>query len=363
MSSDRLTPIPTPPAQRLSDFGTRYLPALVIGVCIAIIGVLWGNNIAAPTLVGQAEPVLSILSSHQAGTVAGLHVTRFQRVKAGEILGHVLISDPRLVEASLEVIRAEIEAFRASNSPLVQQQRNAVNYFQLRLDWMRQRAVLATARVNLQLGEIELRRNQDLFKDKLVSQSDLDSALASRDGFKGEVDELTKLVTEVEQSFKELNPSGEFVKVSDDPTKAAMTLQEAKLRQVEAELNPITLRASMDGVITAIFHRSGESVTAGQPIISIASVQPVRIVGYITAPSLDEPKVGMKVEVRTRGGRRDVGLAQITEIGTQLEVPPLALASSARPSNTELGLPLEISMPANLNIRAGELVDLKLVLD
>ncbi len=362
MKPDGLTPIPTPPAQRLSDLRTRFLPAAVIGVCVILIGVLWNNNIAAPTLVGQAEPVLANLSSYKPGTVAGLNVTRFQRVKAGDILGHVLIADPKVVETSLAVIRAEIEAFRLNDSPLVRQQRSAVNYIQVRLDWMRQRAVLATARVNLQLAEIELRRNQDLHKDKLVSQSGLDLALATRDGLQREVEELTKLVAEGEQSFKELNPSGDLVKMSNDPTHAAMILQEAKLRQIEAELSPVTLRASMDGVVTAIHYRSGESVTAGQAIVSIASVQPVRIVGYIRAPSLNDPKVGMKVEVRTRGGRREVGLAQITEVGTQLEVPPLALASSARPSNTELGLPLEISLPANLSIRAGELVDLTLVL-
>ena len=363
MKSDGLIPIPTPPAQRLRDFRTRFMPVAVVGICIVTIGVLWNKNVSAPTLVGQAEPVLSNLSSHKPGTVAGLNVTRFQHVKAGEILGHVLIADPKVVETSLAVIRAEIETFRLNDSPLVRQQRNAVDYVQVRLDWMRQRAVLASARVNLQLAEIELRRNQDLRKDQLVSQRKLDVALATRDGLQREVEELTKLVAEGEQSFKELNPSGDLVKMSNDPTHAAMALEEAKLRQVEAELSPVTLRASMDGVITAIFHRSGESVTAGQPIIAIASVQPVRIVGYMRAPNLDDPKVGMKVEVRTRGGRRDVGLAQITEVGTQLEVPPLALASSAKPANTELGLPLEISLPANLHIRPGELVDLKLVLD
>ncbi len=363
MKPDGLTPIPTPPAQRLRDLRTRFLPMAVVGCCILSIGVLWKNNIAAPTLVGQAEPVISNLSSHESGVLTGFNVTRFQRVKTGDILGHVLIADPKIVAASLAVVRAEIEEFRLTDSPLVQQQRNAVDYVQVRLDWMRQRAALATSKVNLQLAEIELRRNQDLLKDNLVSQSIYDLALATRDGYKGEVEELTKLVAEGEQSFKELNPSGDLVKLSGDPTRAAMTLQEAKLRQIEAELSPVPLRASMDGVITAVHFRSGESVTAGQPIVSIASVQPVRIVGYIRSPNPGEPKVGTKVEVRSRVGKREVGIAQITEVGTQLEVPPLALASSARPPNTELGLPVEISLPANLSIRPGELVDLTLVID
>ena len=363
MKSDGLIPIPTPPAQRLRDLRTRFMPVAVVGICIVAIGVLWNKNVSAPTLVGQAEPVLSNLSSHESGVIAGLNVTRFQHVKAGDIIGHVIVADAKMIEASLAVVRAEIEAMKQDGSVNSRQQRGAIDFVQLRLDWMQQRAVLATARVNLQLAEVELRRVSELFKDKLLSESERDIALATRDGLKQQTAELEKLIVEGEQAFKNVDPTGEMSKVTDDPMRAMLVLQDAKLRQVEAELSPVPLRVSMDGVITAVFYRSGESVTAGQPIVSIASVQPVRIVGYMRAPNLDEPKVGMKVEVRTRGGRREVGLAQITEVGTQLEVPALALASSATPPNTELGLPLEISLPANLRIRPGELVDLTLVLD
>lgn len=363
MKPEKLTPIPTPPAQKLADFRTQYLPLIVVCLCVASIGLLWKQNIAAPTLVGQAEPVLSNLSSHESGVLTGFNVTRFQRVKAGDILGHVIVANPKVVEASLLVVRAEIEAMKQDGSVNSRQQRGAIDYVQLRLDWMQQRAALATSKVNLQLAEAELRRASDLFKDKLLSESERDIAQANRDGLKDQTAELEKLIAEGEQAFKNVDPTGDISKVTDDPARAVMALQEAKLRQIEAELSPITLRASMDGVVTAIFYRSGESVTAGQPIVSIASVQPVRIVGYLKSPSLDEPKVGMKVEVRLRGGQREVGIAQIIEVGTQLEVPPLALASSARPPNTELGLPVEISLPANLSIRPGELLDLKLVVD
>lgn len=363
MKADELTPIPTPPAQRLRDFRTRFLPVMVVGISIGIIGVIWRNHIAAPTLVGQAEPVLSNLSSHQPGTVAGLNVTRFQHVKAGDVLGYVLIADPKLVDTSLAVIRSELDLLRANMEPMVAQQRNAVDYVQLRLDWLRQRVDLAIANVSLRLAEIELRRAQDLRKDKINSESEVDIALATRDGAQRQVEELTRLVSEVEQSFNDLNKSGDLSKISNDPMQAAMALQEAKLHLAEAELRPVTLRASMDGVVTGIFFRSGESVIAGQPIIAIASAQPVRIVGYMRAPNLDDPKVGMKVQVRTRSGRRDVGLAQITEVGTQLEFLPSVLANTPQPTNTEMGLPLEISLPANLFIRPGELVDLTLVLD
>ena len=66
------------------------------------------------------------------------------------------------------------------------------------------------------------------------------------------------------------------------------------------------------------------------------------------------------MRVRTRNTPRETGLAMITELGSQLETPPFALANPLNPT-ADLALPVEVSLPANLHIRAGELVDLSLI--
>ena len=288
-----------------------------------------------------AEPVLASLSSHKPGTVAMLNVVRFQKVRAGDVLGQVLVADPKVVESSLAVIRAELENLKATLSPLIQQQRNAVNFAQLRLDWMRERADLASARVNLQLAEVEFRREEELFKNKLVSESERDIAKASRDAQQQQVDELAKLVAVGESDFTNMQPAGaeQMTHLTDDPMHAAIAVQEAKLKFTEAELAPVLLRAPMDGIITAVNHRSGESVNAGEPVVAIASETPVRIIGYLRAPNLDIAKVGMKVRVRSRNAgratrnavaraghaaesRRRPGAAGGNQRAVQLENPP-----------------------------------------
>jgi multidrug resistance efflux pump len=123
------------------------------------------------------------------------------------------------------------------------------------------------------------------------------------------------------------------------------------------------LKAPMDGIVTIIFHRSGEAVTAGQPILAIATLNPVRIVGYLRPPITTEPTAGMKVEVRTRGLKREVGQAKVVEVGTQLEAVPGSLLGPVKLASVELGLPVDISLPPNLKIRPGEVVDLTLVVD
>jgi multidrug efflux pump subunit AcrA (membrane-fusion protein) len=178
----------------------------------------------------------------------------------------------------------------------------------------------------------------------------------------------------------QLTNSTEISKVTIDPLRAAIAVQESKLHLTEAELSPIVVTAPIDGIISTVLHRSGESVTAGQPIVSVATLNPVRIVGYLRPPISDEPKPGMEVEVRTRGIPRVIGLAKIVEVGTQLEAVPATLVGPVKLANTELGLPVEISMPEvkiragdsekletrgggpeKLKIRAGELVDILMI--
>jgi hypothetical protein len=49
------------------------------------------------------------------------------------------------------------------------------------------------------------------------------------------------------------------------------------------------------------------------------------------------------------------------EVGTQLEAVPTTLLGPMKMAAPELGLPIEISLPEKLKIRAGELVDIVLL--
>jgi len=355
-----LKPIRIPLSERWRDARQRIVPAMVFATAVCVIALLWKDYIAAPSMVGQAEPVLAQVSSYKPGVVAEFTVTRFQRVKAGDQVGQVMITDPKILAASLAVIQSEIEMLRINLRPIAAQQRTAMDYDQLRLDWMKQRAQLASARVNLQLAEAEYQRMSELFKDKIVSQRVYEQAKAAQERLQKEVEEMGKLVTEGEENFKSLQitNTADLAKVTSSPLVAAIAVQEAKLRQTEAELSPIILRAPMDGTVTMIYCRAGEAVTAGQPIASIATLNPVRIVGYMRPPILQEPTAGMKVQVRTRGLRREAGTATIVQVGSQLEAVPTVLLGPMKLANSELGLPVDISLPTNLKIRPGELVDI-----
>jgi len=363
MKTDNPAPIPIPLEQRWRDARLRVLPVIAFFATCCVIGLLWKEHVVGRAIVGQAEPVSSNVSCYKPGVLAELSVSRFQRVKVGDPIGKVLVTDPKILASSLAVIQAEIESLRASMKPVMAQQHNVMDYDQLRLDWMKERAQLASARVNLDLAETEFHRMGELLKDQIIAQRVYDQAKAARDRFQHEVENLTGIVDECEQNIHalQLTNANQLSKVSIDPLQAALAVQESKLRLTEAELSPITLRAPIDGIVSIIYHRAGEAITAGQPVLAVATLNPVRIVGYLRPPIVDEPTAGMTVEVRTRGPRREIGSAKILEVGTQLEALPPALASPVKLANMELGLPVDIALPPNLRIHAGELLDIVIV--
>ena len=357
------SPIPIPLSGRWRDVRLRILPLLIFVLAIIVLAALWKDFASAPSLVGQAESLQANVSCYKPGVLAQLTVSRFDRVKSGDAVGQVLVTDPKILQASLAVIQADIELLRATMQPITEQQRTAMDYSQLRLDWMRQRAQLASARVNLQFAEADLRRTEQLYKDKIVSERFYEQARATQTRLQNEVDELARLVEEQTRNFDQLQLTNgvDIAKVTDSPLRVAIAAQESKLRLTEAELSPITLRAPVDGMVDIIYHRAGEAVVAGEPIVSIAPLNALRIVGYLRPPIVQEPKPGTRVEVRTRGPNRQVGSARVLEVGTQFEPIAPALQTPVRLANVELGLPVGISMPPNLKIRPGELVDLTLL--
>jgi multidrug resistance efflux pump len=341
----------------------RLIPALVFIVAVAALIFFWRDYVAAPTMLGQVEPMQASVSCYKPGLLAELDVTRFQKVKAGDAVGRVLVTDPKILAASLAVIQADIEMLRVNMKPILTQQGAAMSYDHLRLVYMKERAQLASYQASLQMAEAEYRRMEELHRDKIVSDRVYEQAKSARDKLQNEIAEEAKLVAEAEAAFTTLqatNTPGLSV-VGEDPLRVAIAAQESKLRLTEAELGPITLKAPVDGMVDVIYHRSGEAVTAGEPIVAIATFNSVRIIGYLRPPIVDEPKIGTKVQVRTRGPRRQVGAASIVEIGAQLEPVSPALSGGFKLANAELGLPLSISLPPNLKIRPGELVDLTLL--
>ena len=361
MKPEPLPPIKTPVAQRLRHLRMRLVPPVVFGGALLLVFMLWRDNVA-PSMIGQAESLISTVSSHQPGVLTELNVRRFEKVRAGQVLGKVLVANPKMLEAASAVARAEANATLNDPQIYFPERRYTVDYSQLRIDLTRQRADLARSRAELEFAESELRRDEELVKQQILATNLYELARANRDSLRQEIEELTRLVADGEAAIASLQNTN-AAPVANNFQSGAIALQDAQVQLAEAEYAPIILTAPIDGMVMSVSNNIGESVTPGMPIITIGGMNTTRIVGYLRPPLNIEPRPGMRVEIRTRGFHRDSGSAVITEIGPQFEALPLSLQSSMRLAGVEMGLPVEISLPPNLDIRPGEIVDISIKVD
>ena len=114
----------------------------------------------------------------------------------------------------------------------------------------------------------------------------------------------------------------------------------------------------MDGMVVKIYHRSGETIVAGDPIITLTAPRPQRIIGYLRQPLPFEPKVGDAVKIYTRRPHRQVATTKILQVGAQMELVTAPMRLRGFSTAMERGLPVLLSLPPGLEVHPGELVDL-----
>ena len=358
-----LPPIPTPRAQLWRQFQNKSLPVVFFLAALLVVVALWRSTLVAPSLIGEVEPVRAFVSSPKAGTLTQLRVTHLQQVRAGDPIAQVTPTDPKIVQASLAVIQAQIQSLRVNLQPALEQHRFALNYDRLRLDCMEQRVQLATTQVQLQFAENELRRTEELFRDKVVAEKALEQVRTTKQRLETEVAERTGLVKDQEQKLQGIklasSPAGSDGNVSSDNIlEASIQVEEAKLRLTESELGPVTVTVPIDGTVSVIHHRAGEAITAGEPILTVSGRASDRIIGYMPQPLAFAPEIGMKVRVRCRSVPRIVSAAEIVGVGGQLETINPTFLHLSHTHLHLVGLPILVSVPSDQKLMPGEIVDL-----
>ncbi|HVY72178.1 MAG TPA: hypothetical protein VHH73_19755 [Verrucomicrobiae bacterium] len=360
---EALPPIPTPFKIHMRELRSRWVPpvAFAIGLIAAVI--LWRQYVYSPSTVGEVESVTSNVTAPATGTIAEFKLGRLDHVSAGDVVAKVVTTEPRILEASLAVIRAEVALLRASSEPLLGPQRNAMAYEHLRLDYLNERIALAADRVKLQYAETEYQRLGHLHGEKLVTDEVLEQSLRNRDGLIVQVEERNKIVQDMEPLLEEARISNINLNQGNgqETMRTALAVQEEKLRLTEEQMKPVTIKTPIDGYVSAINHRNGENVPAGSAIFTITSDHPERIVIYLRQPVMFEPQKGAPVEIRTRTSHRETARSTILAVGSGWEPVARAIQRPGPNASAELGLPILVGLPPSLRVRAGELLDVTIL--
>jgi multidrug resistance efflux pump len=362
---ETLPNIPTPISEYWRRLRVSVVPTVVFFVCCTVIAFLWRENVRPLDMLGEVERQFASLSVPATGTLTELKVQAYQRVNAGDPIATIAHSNPALLTASLEVIKAEIELIRVGLDPVINRRRADYDYQTLTLELLNHRVDLAIARARLIPAELTYKRRDQLRSTGGISETEFEIAQANYQALQAEVESRATLITDLEKNLKNLQlPGADNPKAAlNDPTAAAIAVQEKTLAQTEAELAPTLLKAPISGTIGPILRHQGETVLSGELLLTIMSEKAERLVGYIQQPLTSTPAVGMKVEVLTRTQPRLRGVGQILHISPHFEPIPETVTSGSmmlKNAGVTLALPVVIQAPEDFYLRPGELVDLRI---
>jgi len=358
-----LNPIPIPWSQRWRQFRMRMLPVLVFLLAVAGIAILWEDDAAPGSIVGEAYAADTTANSPRAGWIEGDPFTLHTSVEAGQEIAIVRPLPPEQARLALAVLQEELRMIRLGvGDPVLDQQRNQISWQGLRRDWLLARSDVASLRVRMRQAEVDQQRYEVLLAKGANPLATYEQARALFLALKAEKEEKVRLAAELEATVTLARHSAMASGENDVAAgiAAAMDWKEAELRHLEAEIAPLSIQSPIAGRVTQIFQHPGNFVNLGEPILEVRSEKAEFVIAYLKAPLAFDPKPGTEVEIISRRGVRAVaGRAKIIDLGPQFTLLPAVFQRPMPVTIEERALPARISIPDSISLLPGELVEVR----
>jgi multidrug resistance efflux pump len=375
------SPIPIPMSQRWRWIRIQALPLVIFVVCLFFAIRLWKTQGGAVHGVGEVYAVRIELTSQLDGMLTDVPYRKlqlFQRVESGDV---VLRLDDRPTQAALETLgnvleqaKAELvkaeeqlridEAARAVDR-ISEARRRAIRVEQVRLAGLETRTLIETDKVELQRLSEQYAVMRELMERNATNRIDYLNAQLRRDTVAQRLASNEKVLSEEQsQLARAIEQMSQFspdqtIEVAKllSPVRAAIEVQEARIRELEIQVKSLEIRSPIEGTIAAIVRWPGQSVRAGDPIVTIAAEQAPYIVSYVRQQQRFQPTVGTPVDVRLRSNASVALEGYVDRVGPQVELIPQHQLRD--PRVPEWGLPVRIVLAGQGELRPGELVDVK----
>ena len=220
-----------------------------------------GTLTAAVSATGTLNAVTSVIVGSQvSGQIKELLADFNTPVRTGQVVARIA---PEIFEAKVNQAAAELEAARAT---ILNQQ---AGLERARADLQNAKAAAAAAaaqtvkaRVTLLDAKRNLDRQRQLFREKLIPQSTIDSAEAAHDTSAAQL-EATRAQEEAQRSG--IRASQAQLRVTEamlQNARAMLKQKEASLSQTKVDLENTIIRAPVDGVVVSRNVDVGQTVAA-----------------------------------------------------------------------------------------------------
>jgi len=139
--------------------------------------------------------------------------------------------------------------------------------------------------------------------------------------------------------------------------RTALAAREDEITQLDQTLAGLEMTAPVSGTVFKVYFRPGQAVRAGDVIMEISADASNYVVAYLREEQqYIKPRKDMVVDVRPRNDPRRLVQGVVDTVGATVEpVPSRQLRDQRVP---EWGLPVRLAIPADAQLRPGEMVNL-----
>ncbi len=371
--------IRTPLAQQWKRVRYQLMPVLTMALAVAATVYLWKRHYSPTDGVGVVRVVEATATCPEDGLLVeppGGFLNLHDRVSRDQIVARL---DDRSLLAELKVLQSDmtrlqldlpakeetlrIEQASRKDRQMDEARRLSINVETLQLAILQQKALLETDQVEYQGLQSRSDSLRKAVEKGAATEREMAELTMHRDvvdqRIKGTQRSIVETTAQLVAAKERLASHADPAKVDSDrilaPIRAAIETQKAKLEELQVQLQELDIKAPIAGRITKISHHPGQSVRAGEAIVTITKDRSQQVISYIRAEQHVAPYAGMSVQIRSRtGGRADV---RISSVGPAFEqIPQHHLRD---PKLVEWGIPVLIDVPAGLLLQSGEAVDVR----
>ena len=284
-----MTTPPTPSGAPEAKGGIRTLVTRGVIIVLVIIGLIWGVKkfLYAQThettddaqLAGHVVPVIPKV----AGYVQRVYVADNQPIKVGDTL---VVLDPRDYTVALDQAQANLRGANASGRAGTAAQ--AIKSAQAQHAALT--ADIAVAQANFDRAERDVTRYRDLAAKKIVSDQQLDQAIATD---KAAAAQLAAAEAQAASGGANVAGAG-FEEANADFRVSSL---QAALANARLQLAYTILTAPVNGYISKKSVEIGQYVQAGQQVMAIVESDTAWVIANMKETQLRDIRVGQRAEV------------------------------------------------------------------
>lgn len=338
------SPIPTPMPQRLADFRRRQLPVVVWLACALLCAFLLHREGIRQEYVGLAQAARYELSAPRTARIDAVFVAALDSVGSGDIVAALVDEEleARLERsrASIRLLQAELVAQRARlsvDSAVDSADRvTGLRRFQTDEEARRLRRLELQASIRADELEVEqldrrLERSRTLLDSGVMGPVQFEEVRLERDRLAGRIDENRELLARTEDELAAARARREdFERASArpgdepflDPFREAITVEAQRLREIEAGIEGLALRSPIDGQVSRVLCREGQTVVSGEPIVTITDRRVRDIVTWLEEDDPRRVEADARVLVSAEGSRTRTIESVVVRVAEHVDLLP-----------------------------------------